>query len=120
VLHPGGRLILTTRFVFPIHDAPQDYYRFTRYGLAHLCRSFAEVSIVPELATIGTMGVLLQRLAAQAQWRLPGTRLGLQLAARASLNADWLLREEYADIGRKTSEVAILASGYYVVAVKGQ
>ena len=27
ILKPGGKLILSTRFVFPIHDAPGDYYR---------------------------------------------------------------------------------------------
>jgi SAM-dependent methyltransferase len=36
VLKPGGKLLLTTPFAFPIHYAPTDYYRFTRYGLAHL------------------------------------------------------------------------------------
>ena len=38
VLQPGGMLILTTGFVFPLHDAPHDYWRFTRYGLEHLFR----------------------------------------------------------------------------------
>ena len=36
VLKPGGRLLLTTRFLFPIHDAPHDYFRYTKYGLRHL------------------------------------------------------------------------------------
>jgi 2-polyprenyl-3-methyl-5-hydroxy-6-metoxy-1,4-benzoquinol methylase len=34
VLKPGGKLILTTCFIFPIHDAPGDYFRYTKYGLA--------------------------------------------------------------------------------------
>ncbi|HEY0377648.1 MAG TPA: methyltransferase domain-containing protein [Pyrinomonadaceae bacterium] len=36
VLRPGGKLLLTTPFAFPIHYGPTDYYRFTRFGLAHL------------------------------------------------------------------------------------
>lgn len=36
VLKPGGTLILTTRFLFPVHDAPGDYWRFTPYGLQAL------------------------------------------------------------------------------------
>jgi SAM-dependent methyltransferase len=36
VLRPGGKLLLTTPFAFPIHYGPNDYYRFTRFGLAHL------------------------------------------------------------------------------------
>src|SRR5688500_11085311 len=40
VLAPGGKLVLTTRFLFPIHDAPHDYFRFTKYGLRYLLRRF--------------------------------------------------------------------------------
>jgi SAM-dependent methyltransferase len=36
VLRSGGKLLLTTPFAFPIHYGPADYYRFTRFGLAHL------------------------------------------------------------------------------------
>jgi SAM-dependent methyltransferase len=36
VLRPGGRLILTVPGVWPTHEAPHDYWRFTRYGLMHL------------------------------------------------------------------------------------
>ena len=36
VLKPGGKLILTTRFMYPLHDIPHDYFRYTRYGLEHL------------------------------------------------------------------------------------
>lgn len=36
VLSPNGRLILSTPFLYPIHDAPTDYQRWTKYGLRHL------------------------------------------------------------------------------------
>jgi SAM-dependent methyltransferase len=44
-LSEGGRLILTVPFLFPIHERPHDYYRYTRYGLEYLLREFSEVSI---------------------------------------------------------------------------
>lgn len=44
-LVPGGKLILTTPFIFPIHEAPNDYFRFTRFGLAHLLKNFECVMI---------------------------------------------------------------------------
>lgn len=44
-LREGGRLILTVPFLFPIHERPHDYYRYTRYGLEYLLREFREVSI---------------------------------------------------------------------------
>ena len=40
VLRPGGRLVLTTRFLYPIHSEPNDYFRFTRYGLLYLFRGW--------------------------------------------------------------------------------
>lgn len=34
VLRPGGRLILSIPFLYPIHDAPHDYQRYTLHGLS--------------------------------------------------------------------------------------
>jgi SAM-dependent methyltransferase len=120
VLRPGGKLILTTRFIFPIHDAPYDYFRFTRYGLQYLCREFAEIQIVEEAATVATMAVLMQRLAYQGAWKLPGMRGLLHLMSRVILRMTGLLKAEYGDIRRQSREHAILASGYYVVATKSR
>jgi SAM-dependent methyltransferase len=36
VLRPGGRLIITVPGVWPTHEAPHDYWRFTRHGLVEL------------------------------------------------------------------------------------
>lgn len=33
VLRPQGRLLLSMPFLYPIHDAPQDFQRYTEYGL---------------------------------------------------------------------------------------
>lgn len=47
VLRSGGTLFLTTPFMWHIHEAPDDYYRFTRYGLAYLLEKsgFIEIDI---------------------------------------------------------------------------
>lgn len=45
VLKPGGRLVLSTPFVFEIHEAPHDYFRFTEHGLRFLLRGFGSCSI---------------------------------------------------------------------------
>ncbi len=37
VLVPGGALVLTAPHLSRLHDAPDDYFRFTRYGLRALC-----------------------------------------------------------------------------------
>jgi SAM-dependent methyltransferase len=36
VLRPGGTLLLEFTQMVPLHDEPHDYFRFTRYGAAHL------------------------------------------------------------------------------------
>jgi SAM-dependent methyltransferase len=32
VLKPGGRALMSMPFLYPVHDAPHDYQRLTRYG----------------------------------------------------------------------------------------
>jgi SAM-dependent methyltransferase len=36
ILRPGGILLLTCPGAFMLHEEPHDYYRYTRFGLAHL------------------------------------------------------------------------------------
>jgi SAM-dependent methyltransferase len=39
VLKPGGRLYLSAPYMSHEHQIPHDFFRFTRYGLEHLCRT---------------------------------------------------------------------------------
>lgn len=60
-LGSGGRLIVTVPFVFPIHDAPVDYFRYTRHGLELLLQDFKNV-VVQERNNWGeSLAVLLAR-----------------------------------------------------------
>lgn len=38
ILKPEGKLLLTTPIVWPIHEAPNDFYRYTQYGLENLLK----------------------------------------------------------------------------------
>lgn len=38
ILKKGGKLFLTTNFFYQIHMAPNDYFRFTEYGLRYLAQ----------------------------------------------------------------------------------
>lgn len=38
VLRPGGCLIITVPFMWHVHDAPYDYFRFTKHGLEYLLK----------------------------------------------------------------------------------
>lgn len=39
ILKPNGKVFLTTNFIYQIHMPPNDYYRFTKYGLKYLGES---------------------------------------------------------------------------------
>lgn len=38
VLKSGGRTFISTNQMYPLHETPHDYYRFTRYGLEYLAK----------------------------------------------------------------------------------
>jgi SAM-dependent methyltransferase len=50
VLKPGGRLILTTVQCWEIHQHPNDFFRFTHYGLAYL---FRKASLESRIEALG-------------------------------------------------------------------
>ena len=61
ILKPGGKLVLTTRFCFPLHDRPGDHWRFTPYTLARLFAPLDPV-VVPQHSAYHTLLVLVVRL----------------------------------------------------------
>lgn len=61
-LKPGGKLILTTPFVFPMHDRPHDYFRFTKHGLDLLLQDFRNVDIQARNSYYEAIDVLWVRL----------------------------------------------------------
>ncbi|XOV86715.1 MAG: class I SAM-dependent methyltransferase [Pseudomonadota bacterium] len=61
ILKPGGRLLLQVPFMWQVHEAPHDYYRFTRFGLLHLLETagFDAIDIRP---TTGFWGMWTLKL----------------------------------------------------------
>lgn len=120
VLRPGGRALLTTRFLFPIHDAPHDHFRFTEDGLQHLFQRWPQVQVTPETRTFETLAVLLQRTSFQSDLRGGALAHGLLLlTARLLPLADRLVVRQYGDYARSRAHPAPMTSGYHVVAAKG-
>ena len=39
VLRSGGKLVLSVPFLYWIHEAPHDYYRYTEFALVNLCKA---------------------------------------------------------------------------------
>jgi|SRR5687768_4145535 len=119
VLRPGGTLLLTTRFLFPIHDAPHDYFRFTKYGLRYLLRRFEILELQEETDSLGALAVLLQRLGMQARTIGPAAARGFWLiSARIVRPLGFMITGEYGDSRRLTVETGIMTSGYHVACRK--
>jgi SAM-dependent methyltransferase len=44
-LKPGGKAIISVPLLFPYHDAPDDFWRFTEYGVRRMLAGFSAVEI---------------------------------------------------------------------------
>ncbi len=72
VLKRGGRVILTAPQYWRVHEEPHDYYRFTRFGLAHLAQQ---------------NGLRVLQVKAQGgAWALAGQALANTISARRVLH----------------------------------
>jgi len=62
VVRPGGLLFITIPFIFPEHEIPEDFYRFTRYGLRKKFKDFDIVEITPLNGYISTLVQMFNNL----------------------------------------------------------
>ena len=64
VLKPGGALVITGPFYWPLHEEPHDYFRFTRYGFAQLLsgRGFSRVRVVADSGSLTQVAVSIVEL----------------------------------------------------------
>lgn len=109
-LAPGGRLVLTVPFLFPIHHQTDDFFRFTRFGLQELLSEFRTVAIVERNSWAETYAVLLARTIKPYNKILKAlSPLAVGLAA-ALYPVLWLL-------GR-LSPSQFMTSGYNVIATR--
>ncbi len=121
VLEPGGSLILTTRFMMPMHDMPHDYFRYTKTGMEHLFREWEIDELVPETINFETIGFLIHRMAMMMDFRGGKvTRIVLYLFAKCISKLGFLVIREY---GKRRQDgnhyiCNTFASGFYLYAKK--
>jgi 2-polyprenyl-3-methyl-5-hydroxy-6-metoxy-1,4-benzoquinol methylase len=120
VLAPGGTLLLSTRFIFPIHEAPNDHWRFTRYSLANLSKNFTNVRIEEDTAPSSAVGCLIQRFAWQSDFRYCNrlSKLLLLILAEIFLRTDGLVKAQYGNITKTEKVDSAFSNGYFLVATK--
>lgn len=119
VLKEGGVCILTTRFVYPLHDIPHDYHRFTKYTLQKMFQTFAYYEVEAETESFSAIAALLQRLVFQSKLRLnKPVKLLLLTFAWILDHLNWIIIEEYGDIEKRKKDTHIFTTGYIVHAIK--
>ena len=118
VLKNNGKIILTTRFIFPLHEIPNDYYRFTKYGLKYLFKDWEIIELKEETDTLTTMAVLLQRIGYQCEFLFKPLKLMVFLKAKMISRFSFLINKEYGNIKKNIPETHIMTSGYYLMARK--
>ena len=120
VLKPGGLLLLSVPFLYPLHDAPHDYRRYTAPGLEAAIRATGLVPSTPTARNPGfeaaaALGAIACAEAALEAWRARSWRLLLAPFALVLIPVinivGWLARWVYGP-GR------LLASGHAIEARK--
>ena len=70
VLKPGGNLIFSVPFIFPLHDRPGDYFRYTKYGLKLLLSDYDQIYIFERNSFWEAITVLKLRLIIERSYKL--------------------------------------------------
>lgn len=100
----GGKLILTTCFIFPLHDIPNDYYRFTKYGLRHLFTDWEILELKEATDTLTAIAVLLQRIGYQYKiLKFKPFKLFFLALVKLISPLSFIIIKEFVDISKKTS-----------------
>ncbi|MDP6388063.1 MAG: methyltransferase domain-containing protein [Candidatus Pacebacteria bacterium] len=119
VLKKDGLLILTTRFIMPLHEVPNDYFRFTEYGLKNLLKDFEIVELHEDENTIETLGVLMQRIGYQTDTlHFKPFKLFWFILSKITKLFSFVLTKQYGEINNKNEVKNIMTSGYLVICKK--
>lgn len=123
ILVPGGALCATVPFVWPLHEEPFDYFRYTPAALTELLQAagFDDVVVVPRsglLTTLAQIADLVRGLyPTDPRWlRAIGVRVGLAVVRAYLRPLIWLVARR-PSVERRVTGVA-LPLGYAVRASK--
>ena len=119
VLKPSGQILVSVPFLLPIHDAPDDFWRFTKYGLEILFKDWQIEKVAAETDLGETFAVLLQRVGYQTKFYFnPVAKIIIFMLA-------WILswwpkttKHIYGDIKKSLEEPEAFTSSFFLVARK--
>jgi SAM-dependent methyltransferase len=97
ILRPGGHLIATTPFSWPLHEEPRDFFRYSPFGLRHLSEEAGM-----EVTELHALSGIWSTLSLHFSWAMLGHRprspaLIDALSVSAQRFAWWLERFDWRD-----------------------
>lgn len=117
ILKPNGRMFLSVPFQWHVHEAPYDFFRFTRYGLEHLFNKAGFVDVQVDAVT-GFWSMWFLKLNYQTLRLVQGPKL-LRWLIRACLIPFWWLAQQLAVwLDRIWPNGEEETAGYFVTARK--
>lgn len=112
VLKPGGKFILSVPHLSRVHDAPNDYYRFTKYGIGAILEKggFEIISIDQKGGVFSFVGHQISTLILCLVWGIPVLKDIIFF-----FNSFFITRLFYG-LDRIFGKDGILALGYVIIA----
>lgn len=110
ILKPGGTMILSVPFLYPIHADPHDFGRFTPERIRSACGGPDGLQIIPMGGWLGTVGMFIELGAQKIEGRFGGRLL------RGTLKrVGWLLSYLETRGVAAGSRFQSFATGYFCV-----
>ena len=117
VLKPGGKLLVSASSAFTEHQAPNDFFRYTRFGLAYLLKDFTESEIRPSCKSFTAIAILIQRLVFQTKMSKL-IKVMLLISCKFIPVFNFFVKEEFGDIRKEYVSDGVLYSNIQAVATK--
>lgn len=113
ILRPGGCALISVPFLYPIHEAPHDYFRYTRFSLLHFAS--AHQFTVRVLEPFGGWAETMTDLLAKGLTRIPLAGVALSRLVQA-IGQGWRTTRW----GKRMARVsgATFPLGYFMVVEK--
>jgi len=116
ILKPGRTMILQVPFMWAVHEAPHDYYRYTCYGLQHMFSKAGFVDVKVE-ATTGFWAMWTLKFNYQSARLIRGP-WPIQRLMSALMRVIWAIDQRLARWLDKRWKGEQETAGYFVVAKK--
>ncbi len=116
LLRPRGVFIASAPFLYPVHNDPRDFQRFTADGLRQLHTSFSDVRVFGMGGYLGSLGMFVEFGGRQLSARHAGARLVRKALFETGRLLQW--RDAHRAIAQQIDSQPSFTTGYFVIAEK--